>query len=180
MLGARPRPMRRDGEGRASDGNGMDRRSHETRLLAEFGAALVRADRPGLATSSAWPGAAPVTRDGLIARTLAFPAAGEDCPFGDDLLAVKVGRRVFAWIPLGYSVRAAFKLPPQTVAELRSTYRDQVRPARPLKERYWLTIPIGAGIPDSVVADLLAAFYEEVVRRLPKRSRPDRSDRHGS
>ncbi|MEO8888325.1 MAG: MmcQ/YjbR family DNA-binding protein [Jatrophihabitantaceae bacterium] len=123
-----------------------------------------------------------MTRDELIARALAFPAAVEDYPFGDDLLTVKVGGRVFAWIPLGESgwlghgVRVAFKLPPQKVAELRSTYRDQVRAARPLDERYWLTIPIGAGIPDSEVADLLAASYEEVVRRLPKRSRPDRSD----
>jgi predicted DNA-binding protein (MmcQ/YjbR family) len=55
-----------------------------------------------------------------------------------------------------------------------------VRPARPLDERYWLTIQVGAGIPDSEVGNLLAASYEEVLRRLPKRSRPDRSDRHSS
>jgi len=42
-----------------------------------------------------------VTCEELIARALAFAGPVEAYPFGADLLAVKVGEKLFAWIPLG-------------------------------------------------------------------------------
>ena len=78
-----------------------------------------------------------MTRDELIAEALAFAGAVEDYPFGEDLLTVKVGGKVFAWIPLddtgwlGQGPRMAVKLPADLVAELRHAYSGQVRPARP-------------------------------------------------
>jgi predicted DNA-binding protein (MmcQ/YjbR family) len=119
-----------------------------------------------------------VTRDELIARAFAFAAAVEDYPFGDDLLTVKVGGKVFAWIPLadtgwlGFGARMAVKLPADLVTELRHAYPDQVRPARPLDQRYWVTIPFGATIPDSEVCELLTLSYSEVVARLPATAAP--------
>jgi predicted DNA-binding protein (MmcQ/YjbR family) len=129
--------------------------------------------------SSAWPGSVAVTRDELTARALAFPAAQEDYPFGDDLLTVKVGGRVFAWIPLGETgwlgrgARVAVKLPPDLVAELRDAYPDQVSSARPLDERYWLAVRVGTSMPESEMAELLAMSYDEVVQHLPRRHRPN-------
>jgi predicted DNA-binding protein (MmcQ/YjbR family) len=88
-----------------------------------------------------------VTCDELIARALAFADATEDYPFGEDLLTVKVGGKVFAWIPLGdagwlgQGPRMAVKLPADLVTELRHTYPGQVGPARPLDERYWVHDP---------------------------------------
>ncbi len=113
--------------------------------------------------SSAWPGSVAVTRDELIARALAFPAAQEDYPFGDDLLTVKVGGRVFAWIPLGetgWLGRGA-------------RVADQVSSARPLDERYWLAVRVGTSMPESEMAELLAMSYNEVVQHLPRRHRPN-------
>ena len=58
-----------------------------------------------------------MTREELIACALALAGAAEDYPFGDDLLTVKVGGKVFAWIPLneagwlGQGARTAVKLP---------------------------------------------------------------------
>ena len=58
-----------------------------------------------------------MTRDELIAQALAFAGAVEDYPFGEDLLTVKVGGKVFAWIPLdeagwlGRGPRMAVTLP---------------------------------------------------------------------
>ncbi len=131
-----------------------------------------------------------VTRDELIARALAFPAAVEDYPFGDDLLTVKVGRRVLAWIPLnefgwlGHGGRVAVRLPPRRLPPRRppsftAHTGGQVHAARPLDERYWLTIPIGATIPDREVADLLAASYDEGRTAATKKQppRPQRSAR---
>lgn len=123
-------------------------------------------------------GCRPVTRDELIGRALAFAGATEDYPFGEGLLTVKVGGRVFAWIPLadarwlGRGARMAVKLPADLVAELRHAYPDQVRRAAPLDQRYWVSIPFGAAIPDSEAWELLALSYHEVVSRLPRNRRP--------
>lgn len=119
-----------------------------------------------------------MTRDELIGRALAFAGAVEDYPFGEDLLTVKVGGKVFAWIPLddagwlGRGPRMAVKLPADLVAELQHAYPGQVRSARPLDQRFWVTIPLGAAIPDSEVCELLALSYREVVARLPRGRRP--------
>ena len=119
-----------------------------------------------------------MTRDELIARALAFAGAVEDYPFGEGLLTIKVGGKVFAWIPLdeagwlGQGPRMAVKLPAELVAELRHAYPGQVRPARPLDQRFWVTIPLGVAIADSEVWELLALSYREVVARLPRSRRP--------
>ena len=119
-----------------------------------------------------------MTRDELITRALTCAGAVEDYPFGDDLLTVKVGGKVFAWIPLadtgwlGHGARMAVKLPADLVTEMRHAYPDQVRPARPLDQRYWVSIPLGAAIPDTEVWELLALPYREVVARLPRNRRP--------
>jgi len=119
-----------------------------------------------------------VTRDELIAQALASAGAAEDYPFGEDLLTVKVGGKVFAWIPLdeagwlGRGPRMAVTLPAGLVTELRHAYPGQVRPARPLDQRFWVTIPLGAAIPDSEARELLALSYSEVLARLPRSRRP--------
>ena len=119
-----------------------------------------------------------MTCDELIARALAFAGAVEDYPFGEDLLTVKVGGKVFAWIPLndtgwlGRGPRMAVKLPVGLVTELHHTYPGQVGPARPLDQRYWVTVPLAANIPDSEICDLLTLSYREVVARLPRSRRP--------
>jgi predicted DNA-binding protein (MmcQ/YjbR family) len=119
-----------------------------------------------------------VTRGELIARALACAGAVGDDPFGEGLLTIKAGGKVFAWIPLdeagwlGQGPRMAVKLPAELVAELRHAYPGQVRPARPLDQRFWVTVPLGVAIADSEVWELLALSYREVVARLPRSRRP--------
>jgi predicted DNA-binding protein (MmcQ/YjbR family) len=119
-----------------------------------------------------------VTCDELIARALAFAGAVGDYPFGEDLLTVKFGGKVFAWIPLndvgwlGQGARMAVKLPADLVTELQHTHPGQVGPARPLDQRYWVTIPLAGNIPDGEICELLTLSYHEVVARLPRKRRP--------
>jgi predicted DNA-binding protein (MmcQ/YjbR family) len=47
-----------------------------------------------------------------------------------------------------------------------------VGPARPLDQRYWVTVPLAANIPDSEICELLTLSYREVVSRLPRNRRP--------
>ncbi len=74
-----------------------------------------------------------MTRDELIMHAMGCPGAVEDYPFGDELLTVKVGGKVFAWIPLtevgwfGHGIRVALKARPEVVADLRHVYPSDVR-----------------------------------------------------
>jgi predicted DNA-binding protein (MmcQ/YjbR family) len=126
-----------------------------------------------------------MTHDELIAQAPALAGATEDYPFGDDLLTAKVGGKVFPWIPLTDSGRlpqgapVAVKLPADLVTELRHVYPTQVRPARPLDQRYWVTLPPGTDLPDNEVLDLLAWSWREVVARLPLNRRPNDPGRLG-
>jgi predicted DNA-binding protein (MmcQ/YjbR family) len=119
-----------------------------------------------------------VTRGELIRAALAFESAIEAYPFGDDLLTVKVGGKVFAWIPLsdsgwlGTGRRMAVKAPTDVVLELRASYPDAVHAARPLSERHWVAVHLGGAVPDDEVRELLAASYDAVVATLPMRRRP--------
>jgi predicted DNA-binding protein (MmcQ/YjbR family) len=119
-----------------------------------------------------------VTRDELIASALALPGAQEDYPFGDDLLTVKVGGKVFAWIPLadsgwiGTGVRVAVKAPTDAVTELRSAFPADVTEARPLHVRHWVAIKLGGAVSDDEVVELVERSHTEVVARLPRRLRP--------
>lgn len=118
-----------------------------------------------------------MTLDELITRALACTGATEDYPFGDDLLTVKVGGKVFCWIPLteagwlGRGPRMAVKLPADLVIELGDTYPGEVHPARPLDQRYWIAVPLDGSVPDSEIDELLAVSYREVFTRLPRRLR---------
>jgi predicted DNA-binding protein (MmcQ/YjbR family) len=119
-----------------------------------------------------------MTREDLIRAALAYEAAVEDYPFGDDLLTVKVGGRVFAWIPLtetgwlGRGCRLAIKAPPATILELRAAYPDDVFVARPLAERHWAAVRVGGRVSDDEVRDLIGLSYSCVVAGLPRRRRP--------
>ena len=93
-------------------------------------------------------------------------------------LTIKVGGKVFAWIPLndvgwlGQGARMAVKLPADVVTELQHTYPGQVGPARPLDQRYWVTIPLAGNTADGEICELLTLSYHEVVARLPRNRRP--------
>jgi predicted DNA-binding protein (MmcQ/YjbR family) len=119
-----------------------------------------------------------MTREELIREALASDEATEDYPFGDDLLTVKVGGRVFAWIPLtdsgwvGTGCRVAIKAPPATILELHDAYPDEVAVARPLAERHWVAVRIGGRVSDEEVLDLIGLSYSCVVAGLPRRRRP--------
>jgi predicted DNA-binding protein (MmcQ/YjbR family) len=122
-----------------------------------------------------------MTREELIQAALAYDEAAEDYPFGDDLLTVKVGGRVFAWIPLtesgwlGSGCRVAIKAPPATILELRAAYPDDVSAARPLAERHWAAIGVGGRVSDEEVRDLIGLSYTCIVAGLPRRRRPGAS-----
>jgi predicted DNA-binding protein (MmcQ/YjbR family) len=67
----------------------------------------------------------------------------------------------------------AVRLPADLVTELQHAYPDQVHPARPLDQRYWMTIPLDTAIPDHEISQLLAVSYQEVTARLPRKRRPN-------
>ena len=120
-----------------------------------------------------------MTRDELIAQALAFAGAVEDYPFGEDLLAIKVGGKVFAWTPARRDRLARSGSADGGDAARRARHRVAVRLSPPGGPRtapsasaFWVTIPLGAAIPDSEARELLALSYGEVLARLPRSRRP--------
>jgi predicted DNA-binding protein (MmcQ/YjbR family) len=122
-----------------------------------------------------------MTRDELIEAALSHAEAVEAYPFGESLLTVKVGGKVFAWIPLtssgwlGSGCRVAIKVSPSTALELRAAYPEEVYAASPLSQKTWIAVRIGGSVDDSEVRELIASSYAAVVAALPKRRRPSAS-----
>jgi predicted DNA-binding protein (MmcQ/YjbR family) len=124
-----------------------------------------------------------MTRDELIEAALAQAGAVEDYPFGESLLTVKVGGKVFAWVPLtttgwlGSGCRVAVKVSPSIALEFRAAYPEDVYGASPLSEKTWIAVRLGGAVTDAEVRDLIATSYAAVVAGLPKRLRPARVNR---
>lgn len=62
----------------------------------------------------------------------------------------------------------SLKCDPDRVRELRSEWPDAVLPGYYSDGRTWISIDLDAGLPDSLLADLIDGSYELVFSRLPK------------
>ena len=80
--------------------------------------------------------------------------ATEDFPFDETTLAFRVENKIFAIVDL---------------VELRDRYQ-QIQPAWHMNKRYWNQLDIAA-LDDEFFFSLVDHSYEEVIRKLPKKTR---------
>jgi predicted DNA-binding protein (MmcQ/YjbR family) len=103
---------------------------------------------------------------------LAFPGAGEDFPFDDEVSVFKVGGKMFAAARLdGEPLRVSLKCEPDLAVQLRADY-PAVAPGYHLNKRHWNTVTLDGSLPDQLVADMISDSYHLVVASLPKARRP--------
>ena len=108
--------------------------------------------------------------DELRAACLALAGAVEERPFRDpDVVTYKVGGKIFAITRFQGTV--SLKCDPDLAETLRLSYPD-IQPGYHLNKRHWNTITLNAGVPDTMVRELIEDSYALIVAALPKSRRP--------
>ena len=102
---------------------------------------------------------------------LSKPGTTEDMPFGEDVLVLRVGGKMFALAPLDeVPATANLKCDPDLALELRDRY-EQVRPGYHMNKKHWNTVEIDSGISDADLRKMIDHSYDLVVKRLPEAKR---------
>ena len=102
--------------------------------------------------------------DQIRAYCLAFPDAGENLQWGDDL-CFKIAGKIFATLGLD-NLRLCFKCTPETFAELIE--REGIHPA-PYVGRYkWVMLDRLDALADVELEDFIRQSYEMVAAKAPK------------
>jgi predicted DNA-binding protein (MmcQ/YjbR family) len=105
-----------------------------------------------------------VNAEALRGLCLGLDGACEEFPFRPDLSVFKVGGRMFALSALAERpLRVSLKCDPELGAELRHTY-PAIVPGYHLNKRHWVTVAVD-GVPEELLADLVAGSYELVAGR---------------
>ena len=95
--------------------------------------------------------------------------ATEDFPFDDTTLAFRVENKIFAIVDLVNTKWFCVKCNADYAIELRDRYQ-QIQPAWHMNKRYWNQLDIAA-LDDEFFFSLVDHSYEEVIRKLPKKTR---------
>ena len=84
---------------------------------------------------------------------LSLPFATEDMPFGDDVVTLRVGGKIFAMLNLVDTTRVSLKCDPDYAEKLREHY-EAIRPAWHMNKRHWNDVGLAAAVPRHCCAAL--------------------------
>ncbi len=108
---------------------------------------------------------------------LQMPGAYEDYPFGEDPLCIKVQGKLFA---VFYADPARLGLTLKCRPDLgdfyKQVYPNDITPGYHFPKAmkpYWLSIRLGAGVPENEICSLITNSYNEVVAKLPRAARAE-------
>jgi predicted DNA-binding protein (MmcQ/YjbR family) len=114
-----------------------------------------------------------MTRDDVLAICLNLPAAEETYPFGEEVVVVRVGGRMFALVPLTEGPGSVnLKCDPARALELREAYAG-IRPGYHQDKRHWNTVDLDGSVEDDAVRGLIEDSYDLVVAGLPRARRAE-------
>ena len=98
---------------------------------------------------------------------LSLPFATEDMPFGDDVVTLRVGGKIFAMLNLVDTTRVSLKCDPDYAEKLREHY-EAIRPAWHMNKRHCNDVGLAAAVPSPLLRSLIRHSYNCVVRGLPR------------
>lgn len=93
----------------------------------------------------------------------------ESFPFDEDTLVFKVLDKMFLLISLSAPDSINLKCDPEHAIELRERYQE-VQPGYHMNKKFWNTVIINGSIPKSELIKMIDHSYDEVVKKLPKKS----------
>ena len=106
----------------------------------------------------------------LRAYCLAKPGATDGFPFGDDVLVVKVGPKIFAIIAFKTDLKISLKCDPELAEGLRASY-NAVTPGYHLNKKHWNTVALNRDAADAEVLKMIDHSYNIVLKTLKKADR---------
>ncbi|HEX4444766.1 MAG TPA: MmcQ/YjbR family DNA-binding protein [Galbitalea sp.] len=111
-----------------------------------------------------------MTPDALREFCLALPQATETFPFDEDNSVFKTSGndRIFAISHLAAKpLTISLKCDPEDSIALRAEFPD-ITPGYHLNKKHWITIVVGAGVPDDLVEDLIRGSHYLVRPGIPR------------
>ena len=98
-------------------------------------------------------------------------AATEEFPFDDTTLVFKVAGKMFACMPLERPDMLTLKCDADYALDLREQY-SAIEPAWHFNKKYWNQHRISE-LDDSLVMHLIDHSYDEVLKKLPRKTREE-------
>lgn len=109
--------------------------------------------------------------DELREACLALPHVTEDFPFDEVTLVMRVGNKIFAFLPLDNEVpQISLKMTPENVLETRAEY-PAVEPGWHLNKKYWNQVIMDGSIDREVILGWIKGSYDLIFASLPKKVR---------
>lgn len=100
---------------------------------------------------------------------LSLPHVTEDFPFDPDTLVMRVGNKIFAFLPLEKSPpQISLKMTPENVLETRAQY-PAVEPGWHLNKKYWNQVIMDGSIDSEVIMGWIKDSYQLIFESLPKK-----------
>jgi predicted DNA-binding protein (MmcQ/YjbR family) len=79
--------------------------------------------------------------------------------------------KIFALVDLGTApLKVSLKVDPEDGISLREEFPD-ITPGYHLNKRHWITVVVGASVPDDLVEDLIRGSHDLVRPRIPRAPR---------
>lgn len=100
---------------------------------------------------------------------LSLPHTTEDLPFGPETLALRVGGKIFALLPIDKVGSVNLKCDPERSLELREQY-PQILPGYHMNKKWWNTVHYEE-LPSKLVEELICHSYHLIIGGLTKKER---------
>jgi len=102
---------------------------------------------------------------------LSMPHTTEDMPFGEGVLAVRVGGKIFTLIDLEKAETLNLKCEPERAIELREEYSGII-PGYHMNKAHWNTVYFDQ-IPVKLLKELIQHSYELILNSITKNKRKE-------
>ena len=111
-----------------------------------------------------------MTLDEFRAHCLVMPGFTEDLPFGPEVLAFRVGGKIFALMDVDAFLSVNLKCDPERAIELREQYAG-ITPGYHMNKAHWNTVLTDGSVPPRLLLELADHSYDLVRASLPRKVR---------
>lgn len=108
-----------------------------------------------------------MTLEEFRAHCAGFPGFSEDLPFGPEVLAFRVGGRIFALMQVEPFERVNLKCEPERAIELREQHAG-ITPGYHMNKRHWNTVDATGSVPHRLLLELARHSHGIVLASLPR------------